>query len=317
MKIYVYGTGCGAGALIDAAMPAERVAAFVDGQAQLNTFLGRPVISPEELAGRKIDLLIVTAHQAERIARELGRLGVDPDRVFYLKNHLAPVDRNRCYALACEALGEDYVNHICCSERLIRVPLRTERETITGPEAESDYVRLKTLEAICERLAAVPGHAAELGVYRGGFARWINLLLPERRLYLFDTFSGFDEAESAGCGAGLVGAHRMTGTERVLSVLPYPERAVIRQGLFPATASGLEGERFALVSLDVDLEESTLAGLRWFLPRMEAGGFLLLHDYNNPMLPGVRRALERYEKELGRLRAVPLCDVNGTLVISV
>jgi hypothetical protein len=27
--------------------------------------------------------------------------------------------------------------------------------------------------------------------------------------------------------------------------------------------------------------------------------------------------LERYEREHGRLCAVPLCDVNGTLVISV
>ena len=317
MEIYVYGTGCGAGALIDAALPAERVAAFVDGQAQYDSFLGRPVISPEELAGRKLDLLIVTGSQAERIARELDELGIDPDKVFYLKNHLAPVDRNRSYELAREVLGAYYTNLIRCSERLIRVPLWTERETITGPESESDYVRLKTLEAICKRLSDVPGCAAELGVYRGGFARWINLLLPGRRLYLFDTFTGFDVEESSDCGAGFVGAHRQTGVARVLSVLPHPERAVIRQGLFPATADGLEEERFALVSLDVDLEESTLAGLRWFLPRMEAGGCLLLHDYNNPMLPGVKRALARYEAESGRLRAVPLCDVNGTLVISV
>jgi O-methyltransferase len=113
-----------------------------------------------------------------------------------------------------------------------------------------------------------------------------------------------------------VGAHRNTAAQRVLSVLAHPERAVLRQGLFPSTAAGLEGERFALVSLDADLEESTLAGLRWFLPRMNEGGYLLLHDYNNPKLPGVRRAVERFETEAGRLRAVPLCDVNGTLVIS-
>ena len=48
---------------------------------------------------------------------------------------------------------------------------------------------------------------------------------------------------------------------------------------------------------------------------MSRGGYVLLHDYGNPKLPGVRRALERYEQEHGRLAAVPLCDVNGTLVI--
>ena len=39
MKIYVYGTGCGAGDLIDAALPAERVEAFVD-RAGGGRFLG-------------------------------------------------------------------------------------------------------------------------------------------------------------------------------------------------------------------------------------------------------------------------------------
>ena len=73
-----------------------------------------------------------------------------------------------------------------------------------------------------------------------------------------------------------------------------------------------------MVSLDVDLEESTLAGLRYFYPRLTAGGYLLLHDCLSPALPGVRAALRRYEQETGsRLHKVPLCDINGTVVISV
>ena len=315
MKIYVYGTGCGAGDLIDGALPIEKVTAFVEREGG-GSFLGRPVISLEELAGRDFDLLIAASRDAERLAKELDALGVAADKVFYLKNHLVPVDRNRCYGLASEILGKDYVNRIRFSERLIRVPLWTEREKITGPGSDNDYVRLKTLEAICMRLDSIPGAAAELGVYRGGFARWINELMSTRRLYLFDTFSGFDETESAACGMGFTQAHRNTAVDRVVEIMPHPEQIEIRSGLFPQTAEGLEGERFALVSLDVDLEESTLAGLRFFLPRMSAGGYLLLHDYNNPKLPGVKRAVERYEAEAGRLRAVPLCDVNGTLVVS-
>ena len=177
-------------------------------------------------------------------------------------------------------------------------------------------MRVRTLEAICRRLGPVGGAAAELGVYRGAFARCINALLPERTLYLFDTFAGFEETEAAGEGEGFTAAHRNTSAARVLSLLPHPGRAVLRPGLFPATAAGLEDERFALVSLDADLEESTLAGLRFFYPRLSPGGFLLLHDWASPRLPGVARALQRYEAELGRaLPAVPLCDLNGTLVI--
>ena len=188
---------------------------------------------------------------------------------------------------------------------------------LTERDLESDYVRVRTLELLCTELKDVPGAAAELGVYRGGFARCLSALLPERTLYLFDTFKGFDPAEAQGQSVGFVEAHRNTSAERVLRLLPHPEKAVVRQGLFPASAEGIE-ERFALVSLDVDLEESTLSGLRWFLPRMQAGGCLLLHDYNNPALPGVKAALRRYEEEQRiRLHKVPLCDINGSVVISL
>lgn len=40
VEVYVYGTGCGAGELIDTVLPAERVAAFVDGSPQSDRFLG-------------------------------------------------------------------------------------------------------------------------------------------------------------------------------------------------------------------------------------------------------------------------------------
>ena len=317
MEVYVYGTGCGAGELIDKALPAERVTAFVDSNPTAERFLGRPVITPETLAERDYDLVIVTTRQADAVAAQCAARGIDGDKLLFLKNHTRLEERNRSYERARGLLGDAFVEKLRCSERVIRAPLWTEAERLPERELENDYVRLKTLEVICRELDGVQGAAAELGVYRGGFARCINTLLPERPLYLFDTFAGFDEAESADCGAGFVEAHRNTAVERVLAVLPHPERAVIRQGLFPRTAEGLEA-RFALVSLDVDLEESTLVGLRWFLPRMSPGGYLLLHDYNNPGLPGVRAAVRRYEAETGtRLRAVPLCDVNGTLVICI
>ena len=212
MEIYVYGTGCGAGELIDTALDARRVTAFVDPAAK-GSFLGRPVIAPQELAGRPLDLLIVAGRQAEAIARELAELGIDENRVLYLKNHLIPAERNRNYALAERVLGKAYVERLRNSERLIRAPLWTQQERIAGPEADNDYVRLKTLEALCLRLDGVPGAVAELGVYRGGFSRWLNLLLPERTLLLFDTFEGFDPTEAQGQGDGFVEAHRNSSVE--------------------------------------------------------------------------------------------------------
>ena len=316
LNIYVYGTGCGAGELIDSALPADRVSAFVDSNPSSDSFLGRPVISPETLAGRSYDLVIVTSRSADAIAAQCAALGIDADKLLFLKNNAVLVDRNRSYETARSALGDAFVDALCHSHHAVRSPLFPAERRLPEQELENDYVRLKTLEALCEELRDVPGDAAELGVYKGGFARCLNMLLPERKLWLFDSFEGFDEKESADAGEGFVRAHENTSAAAVLKRLPHPGQAVLRPGYFPASTRGLpEDLRFALVSLDVDLEESTAQGLDWFLKRMTPGGYLLLHDYRNPKLPGVRTALQRYEQAHGRLRRVPLCDVNGTLVI--
>ena len=317
MELYVYGTGCGAGDLCDRALPPERVTAFVETRPTKTAFLGRPVLSVRALAGRSYDLILVASRQTEEIARQCAAWGIDPDRLFFLKNNLTLTDRNRCYDRAEQVLGTAFLRRLRESQRVIPAPVWSQAEPLPADALEDDYVRLKTLEALCRRLEGVPGAAAELGVYQGSFARCISALLPERTLYLFDTFTGFDPAEAAGEGRGFAAAHRNTSPRQVLERLPHPERAVLRTGLFPASAEGLDAS-FALVSLDVDLEESTYAGLCWFLPRMSPGGYLLLHDWDNPALPGVRRALERWERERGRrLPAVPLCDRNGTLVLAL
>lgn len=322
MDLYVYGTGCGAGELIDSGLDLENLRAFVESAPQPGaSFMGRSVISPDELAGRAYDLLIVTSRDVHAIAARCEAAGIDMSRVLYMKNHYALTDLNTSYEKAAALLPESVLKPVQSAPKIVREPPWEESRLLPANALENDYVRVKTLEALCLRLADVPGAAAELGVYKGAFARCINALLPERTLYLFDSFEGFDPQEAARerashpLGEGFLQSHRNTAEEAVLRALPHPERAVLMPGLFPASLNGLE-ERFALVSLDVDLEESTLAGLRYFYPRLSNGGFLMLHDYNSPKLPGVRAALTRFEAELGRrLPAVPLCDVNGSLVI--
>lgn len=187
--------------------------------------------------------------------------------------------------------------------------------------AEYADVRAATLRRIAARLREenIPGALAELGVYRGDFAWQMNALFPERKLYLFDTFEGFDardvsaEREKSGANAQ-PNDFADTSVEAVLARLPHREAASVRRGYFPETAEGLE-ERFALVSLDADLYAPTLAGLRWFYPRMSRGGVILLHDYNSSRFCGVKKAVADYEAENGRLPLVPLCDLHGTAAI--
>jgi hypothetical protein len=64
-------------------------------------------------------------------------------------------------------------------------------------EKSLDYVRYRLLELMREQIEGVPGNVAELGVFTGDFARMINYLFPQKRLFLYDTFTGFDARDSS------------------------------------------------------------------------------------------------------------------------
>ena len=313
MGIYVWGTGCGASELIEAGLEATRITAFVDSFPMGDTFLDKPVLLPQQLPLHDCDLLIITARHADSIGNRCRDLGIPERKCLFLKNNMVLTDRNTACTCSKDLLGEDLLEKLLPKHRIVPTPAQLAGSALPERDLGNDYVRLATLELLCRRLAEVPGAAAELGVYRGFFARCINQLLPERKLYLFDSFEGFGEEAQA--SESFQAAHRNTAIEKVLAIMPYPEKVIVKPGFFPDSLDGLE-EQFCLVSLDVDFYQTTLDGLRYFWPRLEKGGYLLLHDWGSPKLPGVRQALTAYERELGqRILSVPLCDVGGTNVL--
>ena len=313
MGIYVWGTGCGASELIEAGLETGRITAFVDSYPMGESFLGRPVLLPEQLPVEDCDLMIITARQAEAIGNRCSELKIPAEKCLFLKNNMVLADRNAACPHAKKLLGEDLLKKLLPGQHIVPTPAQLADSRLPDRDLSNDYVRLATLELLCRRLENTAGAAAELGVYRGFFARCINQLLPKRKLYLFDSFEGFSEEACA--TESFQAAHRNTGVRNVLSVMPHPERITVKPGFFPASLNGLE-ERFCLVSLDVDFYQTTLDGLRYFWPRLNPGGYLLLHDWGSPKLPGVKQALEDYESETGRkLPAVPLCDLGGSLVL--
>ena len=317
--IYIWGTGCTAGELIEKLPGSLDIRGFADSFPTADAFMGKPVVSPEALAALSPELIIVASRHTDEILRRCSELGIERSRLLFVKDSFRLADLNSGCDSALRLLGPELLRSLIPACRIVRESAYG-GSALDGRDLENDYVRVRTLELTCEMLTDVPGAAAELGVYRGGFARCINALLPGRRLYLFDTFDGFDSAEAqherqlGRCSEGFIEAHRDSSLERVLALMPYPGQVTPMPGLFPASLNGLE-ERFALVSLDADLEASTYAGLDYFVPRMNRGGFIFLHDYSSP-LAGVRAAAERYQREHGlRFHALPLCDVNGTLVL--
>lgn len=313
MGIVVWGTGCGASELIEQGGILKRISAFVDSYPSGDTFLGKPVLLPEQLDPDDCELLIITTRHADAVAEKCAQLGISEEKLLFLKNNHHLSDRNDGCRVARELLGEELLRRLLPKQRIIPTPARLANSVLTEGELSNDYVRLATLELLCRRLENVSGAAAELGVYKGFFARCINLLLPERRLYLFDSFEGF--APEAGASEAFQAAHINTTIGTVLAMMTHPESITVKPGFFPDSLNGLE-EKFCLVSLDVDFEQTTLDGLRYFWPRLEKGGYLMLHDWGSPSLPGVAQALNVFEEEIGGpIPGIPLCDMGGTLVL--
>ena len=84
MKIFVWGTGCPVSGLIGKYIAAENVEAFVDGGGTKTLFMGRPVITPAELAIREADLIVVANSHGTEIAEECKKLGIDDRKLFYM-----------------------------------------------------------------------------------------------------------------------------------------------------------------------------------------------------------------------------------------
>jgi O-methyltransferase len=157
------------------------------------------------------------------------------------------------------------------------------------------------------------GNVAEVGVFRGDFAKNINAVFPDRTLYLFDTFEGFpalDVEKEPLASNSKPGYYDATSEELVLSKLPHRNNVVVGKGYFPETASGVpEDERFCFVNLDLDLYQPTLAGLNFFHDKMSAGGVILIHDYFGIDFPNVKTAVTDFEKEIGApLKLFPIGD---------
>ena len=167
------------------------------------------------------------------------------------------------------------------------------------------------LTKVAKMLRNLQGNVAELGVFRGEFARHINAHFPTKKLYLFDTFEGFTESDLQhekqhvqNMGVGHLGD---THVELVLSQMPHVAQCVVRKGWFPDTARGLENECFCFVSLDTDLHDSTLAGLEFFYPRLVSGGVILIDDYDSGF-DGVSRAVDAFcARE--KIACMPIGDI--------
>ncbi len=127
-----------------------------------------------------------------------------------------------------------------------------------------------------------------------------------KRLWIYDSFEGLPEkniADESVLGVdfreGELFVTKREVKERFLRAgLPVP---VIKKAWFCDLSDGDLPEKIAFAFLDGDFYESIRDSLKLVGPRMSGGGVVIVHDYTNPALPGVKKAVDEWAKgrELG------------------
>jgi O-methyltransferase len=278
-KIIVFGAGDGAKVITkeiaDRGEPIEIVAYTDNNVALQNTILfGKPVIHPDKIGSYEYDQIILAT-----------------TKIPFIENIIEQLTNE--YGIARENINEKL---IFCTDQFT--------------------ARITALKNISELLHknSVNGAVAEVGVFQGEFTQHINEYFNDRTLYLFDTFEGFSKVD-------IEAEHKIGMTDKILETrfgfsntteklvlerLDFPEKCIIKKGYFPKTAQGLE-EKFAFVSLDADLYQPMLAGLEYFYPRLEKGGYIFVHDFFDDFFTGTRQAVLDY-KEKANIVFAPLGD---------
>ena len=327
--IYVWGTGRLVGKVIGVYIDIRQITGFIDNDVSKHEYLGKPVYRPEEVLKLPYDAIIVINLYSVEIHDQCEILGFDMSKIIYTYANYQFSDLNTDYTSIASIVGDEFAEiikkryHVCRGvEASGNLFLKNAGFECEG-YLDTDYVRIKCFElAVKEiRKKQVLGSVAELGVFRGEFAQYLNAAFPDRTLYLFDTFGGFNDTEALNeiqekrVTETFVEAYKNTNLRIVLKRMSHPEKIVVKQGFFPESLEGLE-DTFAFVSLDVDFEESIYQGLIYCYPRLSHGGYIFIHDYNSS-LAGVEKAVDRYEADNNIMLArVPLCDANGTLVVT-
>ena len=187
---------------------------------------------------------------------------------------------------------------------------------------KNDQVTLGETEKIIELASGclgVKGDFVEMGCYKGDTSLLLAEVLREynrsgvvekpvekfeekfekKRLWIYDSFEGLPEkslVDESALGAdfkrGELSVTKREVKERFLRAgLPVP---VIKKGWFKDLAADDLPAEIALAFLDGDLYDSIRDSLRLVGPKMAEGGVILVHDYANPALPGVAKAVDEW-----------------------
>ena len=171
--------------------------------------------------------------------------------------------------------------------------------------SEKETTRILELAREC---LDVSGDYVEMGCYRGdtslllaeilqGYNRDVAVEKLVKKLWIYDSFEGLpgksandDSVLGVNFKSGELLVTKREVKERFLRAgLPVP---VIKKAWFKDLTSDDLPPEIAFAFLDGDFYESIRDSLELVVPKMNDKGVIVVHDYTNPALPGVKRAVD-------------------------
>lgn len=120
MQLYVWGTGRLTGKVLGKYLDVKRVTAFVDNDQKKREWLGKPVISPEELVHINYDAVVVITLHSPEIYQQSQNLGLDLTKMIFLYQNIVLQDMNQNYRLIEQIFGHDYAETVKKRYHLVR-----------------------------------------------------------------------------------------------------------------------------------------------------------------------------------------------------
>jgi O-methyltransferase len=210
-------------------------------------------------------------------------------------------------------ISKPYAWETAVTEKLVS------KELIKIERTYRDKVRFYNLWFQVEQLKKnkIRGAFVELGVHQGETAKAIHHMDQERVFYLFDTFEGFTKTDLAHENQTddrfSTEMFADTSIDKVQKYINGNNNLRFKVGFFPETTKGLENEMYALAHIDADLYAPTLAALKYFYPRLNNGGVIIVHDYNHNW-DGIPKAINEFIGTIPE-SLIELSDWQGSVMI--
>ena len=180
-----------------------------------------------------------------------------------------------------------------------------------------DTGRLANLWQLC-RLTDPRGGILEIGSYRGGGALHLSNACPQRKIYVCDSFRGFEKLDPDLDKSFDLGMFVSTTKRNVEQLFESRKRNhEVIDGFFPASCASRSIGPVSFVHLDVDVYKATLESLAYLeKENILTGRPLIVLDDFHRTAEGVDQAVAEFTAANKKWISFPLFPGQGLLVHS-